>query len=278
MQVPLFKPQTEWTPPTEFPNLSKYNEIAIDLETKDPDLIKMGSGSVSKNGDVVGIAVAVKGWKGYFPIAHEGGGNMDRAMVLKWFQAVLNTDADKIFHNAMYDVCWIKSLGLTIQGKIVDTMIASALVDENQMRYDLTSCSRRYIGQGKDEAALYEAAKSWGVDAKAEMYKLPAMYVGDYAEKDAEITLELWQELKKEIIHQDISSIFNLETELFPCLVDMRFLGVRVDVEGAQQLKQQLVEQEKELLQKIKKRNTSRCSNMGSAQHRESFSKTVPTI
>ena len=253
MQIPLFKPQTEWTPPTEFPNLSKYNEIAIDLETKDPDLVKMGSGSVSKNGDVVGVAVAVKGWKGYFPIAHEGGGNMDRSMVLKWFQAVLNTDADKIFHNAMYDVCWIKSLGLTIQGKIVDTMIASALVDENQMRYDLTSCSRRYIGQGKDEAALYEAAKSWGVDAKAEMYKLPAMYVGDYAEKDAEITLELWQELKKEIIHQDISSIFNLETELFPCLVDMRFLGVRVDVESAQQLKQQLLEQEKELLQKIKK-------------------------
>jgi DNA polymerase I-like protein with 3'-5' exonuclease and polymerase domains len=253
MQVPLFKPQTEWTPPTEFPNLSKYNEIAIDLETKDPDLIKMGSGSVSKNGDVVGIAVAVKGWKGYFPIAHEGGGNMDRSMVLKWFQAVLNTDADKIFHNAMYDVCWIRSLGLKINGKIIDTMIASALVDENQMRYDLTSCGRRYTGQGKDEAALYEAAKSWGVDAKAEMYKLPAMYVGDYAEKDAELTLELWQELKKEIIHQDISSIFNLETELFPCLVDMRFLGVRVDVEGAQQLKQQLVAQEKELLHKIKK-------------------------
>jgi len=253
MQVPLFKPQTEWTPPTEFPNLSKYNEIAIDLETKDPDLVKMGSGSVSKNGDVVGIAVAVKGWKGYFPIAHEGGGNMDRSMVLKWFQAILNTDADKIFHNAMYDVCWIRSLGLKINGKIIDTMIASALVDENQMRYDLTSCARRYTGQGKDEAALYEAAKSWGVDAKAEMYKLPAMYVGDYAEKDAEITLELWQELKKEIIHQDISSIFNLETELFPCLVDMRFLGVRVDVEAAQQLKQQLLEQEKELLQKIKK-------------------------
>ncbi len=253
MQIPLFKPQTEWTPPTEFPNLSKYNEIAIDLETKDPDLVKMGSGAVTKRGDVVGIAVAVKGWKGYFPIAHEGGGNMDRNMVLKWFQAVLNTDADKIFHNAMYDVCWIKSLGLTIQGKIVDTMIASALVDENQMRYDLTSCSKRYIGQGKDEAALYDAAKSWGVDAKAEMYKLPAMYVGDYAEKDAEITLELWQELKKEIIHQDISSIFNLETELFPVLVDMRFLGVRVDVQGAQQLKQQLVAQEKELLQKIKK-------------------------
>ncbi len=34
IQVPLFKPQTEWLPPEEFPDLSKYDEIAIDLETK----------------------------------------------------------------------------------------------------------------------------------------------------------------------------------------------------------------------------------------------------
>ena len=52
---------------------------------------------------------------------------------------------------------------------------------------------------GKNESALQEAAKEWGIDPKAEMYKLPAIYVGEYAERDAEITLELWQELKKEI-------------------------------------------------------------------------------
>jgi DNA polymerase I-like protein with 3'-5' exonuclease and polymerase domains len=132
-------------------------------------------------------------------------------------------------------------------------MIASALVDENQMRYDLNNCSKRYTGKGKDESALYNAAKEWGIDPKAEMYKLPAIYVGQYAEKDAEITLDLWRELKKEIDHQDINSIFNLETELFPCLVDMRFLGVRVDVEGAHKLKQQLITEEKECLQKVKK-------------------------
>ena len=40
IQKPLFKPQTEWIPPETFPDLSKYTEIAIDLETKDPDLIK----------------------------------------------------------------------------------------------------------------------------------------------------------------------------------------------------------------------------------------------
>jgi len=252
MQIPLFKPQTEWLPPENFPDLSKYDEIAIDLETKDPDLIKMGSGSVVGRGDVTGIAVAVPGWSGYYPIAHEGGGNMDRKKVLTWFQGVLNTPAIKIFHNAMYDVCWIRALGLSVSGKIVDTMIASALVDENQMRYDLNNCSKRYTGKTKNESDLYQAAKDWGVDAKAEMYKLPAIYVGAYAEKDAELTLELWQELKKEILHQDIQSIFDLETELFPCLVDMRFLGVRVDEEGAHKLKQQLIAQEKECLQKVK--------------------------
>ena len=253
MQIPLFKPQTEWIPPQNFPDLSKHDEIAIDLETKDPDLTKMGSGSVIGNGGVVGIAVAVEGWSGYYPIAHEGGGNMDKSMVIKWFQAVLKLPATKIFHNAMYDVCWIRTLGLSISGKIVDTMIASALVDENQMRYDLNNCSKRYTGKGKDESALYNAAKEWGIDPKAEMYKLPAIYVGQYAEKDAEITLDLWKELKKEIDHQDINSIFNLETELFPCLVDMRFLGVRVDVEGAHKLKQQLITEEKACLQRVKK-------------------------
>jgi len=254
IQQPLFKPQTEWLPPEDFPDLSKYDEISIDLETKDPHLnVRRGSGSVVGVGEVVGIAVAVKNWCGYYPIAHEGGGNMDRAKVLKWFQAVLNTAAIKIFHNAMYDVCWIRALGLSISGKIVDTMIASALVDENQMRYDLNNCAKRYTGKGKNETQLYEAAKSWGVDAKAEMYMLPAMYVGTYAEQDATITLELWQELKKEIDHQDINSIMDMETELFPCLVDMKFKGVRVDVEAAHKLKTKLVEQEKQSLQEIKK-------------------------
>ena len=253
MQIPLFKPQTEWLPPESFPDLSKYDEIAIDLETKDPDLMKMGSGSVVGNGDVVGIALAVESWRGYYPIAHEGGGNMDRKKVLKWFQEILNLPADKIFHNAMYDVAWIRALGLSINGRVIDTMIASALVDENQMRYDLNSCAKRYTGKGKNESDLYAAAKDWGVDAKAEMYKLPAIYVGAYAEQDASVTLDLWKQLKQEIDIQDIKSIFDLETQLFPCLVDMKFLGVRVDVQGASQLKKQLVEEEQAVLLQVKK-------------------------
>ena len=255
---PVFKPQTEWLPPESFPDLSKYDEIAIDLETKDPDLKSKGSGSVVGNGNVVGVAVAVEGWSGYYPIAHEGGGNMDKNMVINWFTDVLKTPAIKIFHNAMYDVCWIRAMGLKIEGRIVDTMIAGSLVDENRFRYDLGSLGRDYVGIGKNEAVLKETAAHWGIDHKAEMYKLPAMYVGEYAEQDAVLTLKLWQEMKKEIISQDLQSIMELETDLFPCLVDMRFKGVRVDVEAAHNLKKTLIGEENALLNAIEKETNVR--------------------
>ena len=251
MRIPKFEAQTEWVKPTEFPDLRQVDEIAIDLETKDPGLKERGSGSVIGDGDVVGIAVATAHYKGYFPIAHEGGGNMDRKQVLNWLQDILNAPSTKIFHNAIYDVCWLKNLGLTIQGDIVCTMIAAAVTDENRFRYDLNSLSWHYLGYGKNESALAEAAESWGIDPKAEMYKLPAMHVGGYAERDAEITFGLWQEMKKEILHQDLEDIFDLETELFPCLVDMRFKGVRVDIEKAHQMKKNFIKEENDLLTKI---------------------------
>jgi DNA polymerase I-like protein with 3'-5' exonuclease and polymerase domains len=249
----LFKPQTEWLPPEEFKDLSSYDEIAIDLETKDPGLKDMGSGSVTGRARIVGVALAVEGWSAYYPIAHEGGGNMDEKKVLDYFRTILNYPSTKIFHNAMYDVCFIRAAGLKINGQIVDTMIAGSLVNENRFRYDLGSMGRDYVGKGKNEAVLQETAKEWGIDPKSEMYKLPAMYVGEYAEQDAKLTLDLWQEMKKQIEMEDVSSIFELETELFPCLVDMRFLGVRVDIEGAHKLKEKLVAEEKECLLKVKK-------------------------
>jgi hypothetical protein len=53
------------------------------------------------------------------------------------------------------------------------------------------------LGEVKDEKALNEAAQSWGIDPKSEMYKLPAMYVGNYAEKDAQLTSELFKVLNQ---------------------------------------------------------------------------------
>ena len=248
----MIVPHTEWLMPTEFPDLRDADEIAIDLETRDPDLLKKGSGSIIGNGEVVGIAVAVDGYKGYFPIAHEQGPNLDRKKTLEWFKDICESPATKIFHNAMYDVCWIRNLGIKINGLIIDTMIASSLIDENRFSYTLQTLSWHHLGEGKNEARLNEAAKERGLDPKADMWRMPAMEVGAYGEKDAELTFKLWQKLKKVIVEDNLQDVFNLETDLFPCLVDMRHLGVRVDIEKANQLKTALAVKEQNLLQQIK--------------------------
>ena len=255
----MFKAQTEWNKPEEFPDLRQAHTIAIDLETHDPDLKSMGSGSIIGKGKVVGIAVAVDGYSGYFPFDHKGGGNLEKNKVIQWFKDVCESTSDKIFHNAMYDVCWIRSMGIKINGRIFDTMIAASLVNENRFRYDLGSLGWDYVGYGKNETELRAAANEWGVDPKSDMWMLPSMYVGTYAERDAELTLALWKVMQKEISDQDLGSIFDLETDLFPCLVDMKFKGVRVDVEGAHKLKQQLSEQESQLLQEVKKETQIDC-------------------
>jgi DNA polymerase I-like protein with 3'-5' exonuclease and polymerase domains len=246
----MFEAATEWICPDSFPDLSKAKYIAIDLETRDPDLKTKGSGAIIGHGEIIGIAVAVEGWSGYYPIAHREG-NLDKTIVLEWFKEVCATDAAKIFHNAMYDVCWIRAAGIHINGHIVDTMVMASLIDENRFSYTLNSIGYEYLREVKDERGLKEAAEAAGVDAKSEMYKLPAMYVGSYAEKDAELTLELFKVLSREINKQNLTEIFDLETQLFPCLIDMKFKGVRVDVESAHKLKEKLSTQEKILLREV---------------------------
>ena len=253
-QIPLFQPDSEWIPPEKIPNLSDATEIAIDLETYDPDLKTLGPGWPTGNGYVAGVALAVEGWKGYFPMRHQnGGGNFDENIVKRQLKKILELPCDKIFHNASYDVGWLRRWGLEVKGRIIDTMIAAPLIDENRFRYSLNDLGKDYLKDKKSEALLYEAAGAWNVDAKSEMYKLPAMYVGPYAEQDADLTLRLWQFFKTELIKQELSSIFDLETRLFPCLLDMTWHGVRVDLEKADNIKKNMQAEEEKLLHQIKK-------------------------
>jgi DNA polymerase I-like protein with 3'-5' exonuclease and polymerase domains len=252
-QIPLFSPETEWVMPEELKNLKGYKKIAIDLETNDPHLKELGSGNVAGKGHIAGIAVAVDGWSGYFPVHHEQGGNMDRKLVFSWLQDIFNqTETTFIFHNAMYDVCWLRKEGLSIKGHIVDTMIAASLIDENRLSYQLNTLAKYYVGIGKDEKILLEAAKDYGLDPKKDLWRLPALFVGQYAERDAEATLKLWEKLETKLYQEELWDVFNLETKLFPCLVDMRFKGVRVDLEHAANLKKNLMEREAKIVNKIK--------------------------
>ncbi len=248
----MFPRSSEWVPPQSFPNLSEAKEIAIDLETCDPHMESMGPGWPRKDGYIVGYAVAVDGWAGYFPVAHAGGGNLDKRIVELWIKNVLSTPADKVFHNAAYDMGWLRASGFTVNGRIIDTMIAAPLIDENRFSFALNSLGFDYLKEVKSEQGLKEAAQDFGVHAKKELWKLPAMHVGEYAEQDAALTLKLWHQLRTLLRQEEVESIFDLESALLPVLIDVTYQGIRFNSEKCDRLLHEMRNKEKEILRTIK--------------------------
>lgn len=248
-----FKPATEWIAPDVFPTelLVNAKQIAIDTETRDPNLTSIGPGYIRGDGEVVGISVACDGFEGYFPFGHETGFNFPKNKVVDFFKKVCASDNTKVFHNAPYDIGWLRTLGIEVKGKIVDTMIVAPLIDENQFYYSLNGLGREYLNEGKTEAELNAAAAEWGLDPKAEMWRLPSAYVGTYATQDAVLTLKLWDYFKVELEKQNLWNIFDLEMELLPIIIEMKRVGVRVDLERAEKIKKELITKEKNLIKSI---------------------------
>lgn len=244
----LANPEVEWVPPQELPDLRRYQTLAIDLECRDPNIASMGPGWATGDGDVIGVAVAAGEFRGYYPIGHANGPNLDRRMVLRWLGDHMRLEhSTKVMHNALYDLGWLKRVGIEVKGTVIDTMVAAPLVDENRRSYSLDNLARDYLSIRKDEKTLRLGAAEWGVDPKAEMWKLPARYVGGYAEQDAVVTLRLWERLRAEIEAQDLWSIFDLESRLIPMLVEMRWRGVRVDLDQVEKNRKALEERIKQL-------------------------------
>ncbi len=250
--VNMFPRPSEWVPPEVFPNLSSAKEIAIDLETCDPHMESMGPGWPRRDGFIVGYALAVDGWSGYFPVAHQGGGNLDRQRVERFIRSVLELPCDKIMHNAAYDYGWLLAQGFKVNGTIYDTMLAAPLIDENRFSFSLNALGFDYLKETKSEQGLKESAADFGVHPKKELWKLPAMYVGEYAEQDAALTLKLWHHLRTLLKRDELESIFELETQLLPVLVNLTRKGIRFDRSRCQELIQKLKGREDALAQELR--------------------------
>jgi len=271
--IPMFPRTTEWVPPYDFPDLSSADEIAIDLETCDPNMEKMGPGWARKDGYIVGYAFAVDGWRGYYPVAHEGGGNLDRRIVENFVKKVLALPNTKVMHNAAYDLGWLLASGFTVNGRIIDTMLAAPLIDENRFSYSLNALGFDYLKETKSEQGLRDAAHDFNVHAKKELWKLPAMYVGDYAEQDAALTLKLWQHFKTVLRKEEVEAIFDLETELLPILVNITLKGIRFDSDRASRLIQEMQEKEEQLGRDIKKMSGQKVDIWAAASIASAFDK-----
>tara|TARA_B100001964_G_scaffold33664_1_gene35701 strand:+ start:4669 stop:6678 length:2010 start_codon:yes stop_codon:yes gene_type:complete len=257
-------------------NLKDVDTVAIDLETYDPNLKTLGSGAIRKDGKVCGVAIAYKDEKFYFPMRHSDDASKPgtapsniapnhvwKVLNKRIFQ---NKNITKVFHNAMYDVCWIRQeSGLMVQGPIADTMIAASIIDENRMKYSLDAIAKIYLNEIKYKYDLEQTSiEEVGIsDAISNMHLLPYSVVKDYAEQDVNLTLKLWNIFKEKIKEpikiingktKTLENVFNLEMELFPCLVAMRFKGVRVDTKKAKTLGLDLKKRRDGLIKGIKRR------------------------
>lgn len=253
--APLRLPSS-WTAPTEFPRLSGV--VGFDLETKDPDLKKNGPGwAFPDAGYIVGFSFAWDGGrqKGYWPIRHHGGGNLDEGQVLSFVRDTLaQNDLTIVAHNASYELGWLKREGIDCKAKTACTYTTAALLDEYRRSYSLDRVSEDYLGVKKDESLLMNALAAYGLPGKDYIWSLPATYVGPYAEQDAVLALRLWETFQEKIKRDQLEKVIELEFSLIPLLVEMRYRGIRIDMERAQNAVQVLQLEYDEFLLKVEKR------------------------
>lgn len=254
-QMDLLKKENkpEWVRPS-FPDETQIKQVAIDLETYDPEIKNLGGGWATGKGYVVGVAISIEGFDGYFPVRHKGGGNFPEEEVKKWLRKLFKHDPIVICHNASYDIGWLRRWGVECNvSKIYDTLLAAPLVDENRFSYSLDSLAKDYLNERKQGNLLVDFGKEHGFKAIENMHLVPAEYAGIYAEQDTRLTLKLWEFLRVEIQKQGLTDVFNLETDLLRLLIEMRWKGVRVDLDKAEKTKKFFKAEEEKIYTKITK-------------------------
>ncbi len=234
----MFTPATEWKLPvlSKLPSWKKAKRVAIDVETCDPQIRKLGPG-VRRDGFVCGVAFAIEdGPAAYLPVRHQQGENLDPKKVFAYLRRQAKAFRGKGTviggANLSYDLDYLLEESVAFEPEFFrDVQVAEPLIDELQNRYALEVLLKRYELPGKDETLLRRAAEAYGFDPKGELWRLPAKYVGAYAEGDVRRPLALLRRQEKRIDDEDLWRVYDLESRLLPVLVRMRRRGVRISHE-----------------------------------------------
>lgn len=235
LQLTLFAPESAWKAPSlsDLPSdWTRYSRIALDTETRDDHLKTMGCGA-RRGAYPVGYSFCPEGdrpW--YVPLKHFEGGNVeDPEQGLRYLreQAALY-EGEIVGAKLDYDLDILASAGIVFpRARFLDVQVAEPLIDELQFSYSLDSILQRHGLPLKDESLLREAAVAYGVDPKKDLWKLPARYVGAYAEADVQRPLELLRKQEAIIERVGLQRIWQMEQRITPILVKMRRRGVAID-------------------------------------------------
>ncbi len=259
-QSDLFMPESNWLEPSDLPDLSQARVVAFDTETRDDGLLdktkKRGPGwfmGTSTSNYMLGLSVAWHGGSIYVPLWHlRETANWPYETVGRWLATLFRQDhTEFVGHNISYDLGWIYAQWqIPPPARLNDTGALAAFLVENLPSYKLNDLCRWRGIPGKDETMLVEACKSLGLKGPTgeNLWRLPGKYVGPYAERDAGATLELYDILRPLVEAEGSWGAYTTEMELIPMTLRMRRRGIRVDLDKADQLKADLIQQRDELV------------------------------
>ena len=132
----------------------------------------------------------------------------------------------KIGQNIKYDYEVLHKYGVTLKGKLFDTMIAHYLI-QPELRHNMDYMAETLLNYKTIPIESLIGAK--GKHQKS-MRDLQPSKIYEYACEDADITLQLKHVLEPKLKEVEAEDLFwNIEMPLVPVLADMELHGVRLD-------------------------------------------------
>ena len=214
--------------------------ISIDTETTSTDAI---------SAELVGLSFSAEESKAFYvPVP----ANYEEALkVVEIFKPLYESDKImKIGQNIKYDYEVLTRYGVTIQGKMFDTMIAHYLI-QPELHHNMDYLAETLLGY--QTIHIEELLGPKGKKQK-NMRDLSPTDIYEYAAEDADITLRLKNVLEPRLKELGVEELFwNIEMPLVRVLADMELNGVCLDTEALQDTSKIFNERMREYEQEIYK-------------------------
>ena len=214
--------------------------VSIDTETTSTDAI---------SAELVGLSFSAEESKAFYvPVP----ANYEEALkVVEIFKPLYESDKImKIGQNIKYDYEVLTRYGVTIQGKMFDTMIAHYLI-QPELHHNMDYLAETLLGY--QTIHIEELLGPKGKKQK-NMRDVSPNDIYEYAAEDADITLRLKNVLEPRLKELGVEELFwNIEMPLVRVLADMELNGVCLDTEALQDTSKIFNERMREYEQEIYK-------------------------
>ncbi len=219
--------------------------FAFDLET---------TGLSFYNSEIVGISISFQDCGYYIPIKFPEMNKKDVLFTFEDVRSILtpifeNSEIKKMGFNLKFDILFLKSIDIKVNGVSEDAMIASGLIFPNRRSHKLKDLTFEYLNISQD---TFEKIIGTGKEAKP-LESIDIETVGKYCIDDSNTSIKLVEVFTPLLDERGLNKLYNtIEIPLIPVLMDMEYNGIKVDVDNLQnsidQLEQKLSKIERTII------------------------------